>query len=151
MAVEEICSKLYTVYCVTLLCVRKSHFACENRTLRVEITIERVEITLERLEIILERVKITICVLKSHSYVLKSHSACVLKNWACLSKNIFKNRYACVWISHANFSFLHICVSNLFDTCVLVFSTRNLLLCIFTLNQKLKIILVKFVPSLRIC
>jgi hypothetical protein len=39
--------------------VSKSHFACENRTLRVELTLERVEITLMRVKITLERMNFT--------------------------------------------------------------------------------------------
>jgi hypothetical protein len=71
------------------------------------------------------------CVWKSHLSVSKSHScgwkshfasrnytraywshtrACVQNNWACLS-NIFKNWHGCVWISHTNVSFSHVCVS----------------------------------------
>jgi hypothetical protein len=57
----KICKSLVTVKMTFVrvkitLCVSKSHFACENHTLHVEITQERVEITLMRVEITLGRV-----------------------------------------------------------------------------------------------
>jgi hypothetical protein len=75
----------------------KSHSACRNNTLRTEITLVRVEITLGRVFWKIEHVS---------------------------AKIYLKIRHACEWISHANVSFSHVCVSNFFGL------TRNLLLCI---------------------
>jgi hypothetical protein len=99
---------------ITLVRVKITH-------MRVEITHMRVEITLERVKITLMRVEITRAC-QNHTHACGNHTrACVLKNWACLSKNIFKNRHAGVWISHANVSFSQVCVSNFF---VSVFACR---------------------------
>jgi hypothetical protein len=46
------------------LCVYKSHYACENHTLRVEIALVRVKITFMRAKITLVRVKIKLWMLK---------------------------------------------------------------------------------------
>jgi hypothetical protein len=94
----------YSCVCIKHTIRVKSHFACENLTLRVEINLVRVEITLMRIEITLSVLKFNfaclnhnracrnhirkchihthtcqnltrVCV-KSHSWVLKLHSAC---------------------------------------------------------------------------
>jgi hypothetical protein len=41
------------------------------------------------------------------------------------SKNIFKNWHAGLWISQANVSFSHVCVSNFFETHACRFSVSN--------------------------
>jgi hypothetical protein len=73
--------KTTLVYMEIILCVWnhaewKSHSACRNRTVRVEIAL---------------------CVLKSHSYVLKSHS-CHSKSH-CVWKNMCKNNTRSCWNS----------------------------------------------------
>jgi hypothetical protein len=82
-----------TLMCVeiSLLCVEialclweshyfglKSHYVCENRTLREYITLVHVVLTL-RIQIM--RVEITFCVWKLHSCVWKSHFFVNLKRW----------------------------------------------------------------------
>jgi hypothetical protein len=52
---------------------------------------------------------------RSHSFACESYISypgVCNENWACLNKNIFQNLCIFVWISHANVSFLHVCVSN---------------------------------------
>jgi hypothetical protein len=60
----------------------KSHFACENRTMRVEINRVRLEITLVRVVITLVHVVITLVSVIIKLISGKSHSAC--KKHSCM-------------------------------------------------------------------
>jgi hypothetical protein len=90
------------------------HFACENRTLRVEMT--------------LMRVKITLCVLISHSCVLKSHSGVCSEKLSVSYQKI--DTRACEF--HTQTCNLHTFACRIFDTRACWFlcvdSTGNLLL-----------------------
>jgi hypothetical protein len=65
------------------LCIWKSHSACINHTLRVEITVvSQLHCTLAiACSNYTQRVEISLCVYKSHSCVLKSHYA--FRNYTC--------------------------------------------------------------------
>jgi hypothetical protein len=105
----------------------KQHFACGNRTLRVEINLVRVKITLVRVEITLVRVGITFmpveitlrveitlymflhrnhtreCHIHTHTYQTYTR-VCVKSHYASGNCTLRVENYPCVYKSHSSVS-----------------------------------------------
>jgi hypothetical protein len=102
------------------LCVCKSHSMCRNHARACRIhphafgnqTRANRNLIL-RVKIKLVRVKITLCYTLLVETILGRVFWKISMSW---KKNLFKNLHACGWISLANVSFSHVCVSSFFDT-----------------------------------